>query len=42
VNLSWLPRWHVWANSVISINPKWPPDAILKIHDVKKLTSNMV
>ena len=24
-NLVWLPGWQLWANSVISWNPKWPP-----------------
>ena len=29
-NLAWLPERQVWATQIICINPRWPPDAILK------------
>ena len=31
-NLAWLPERQVWATQIICINPRWPPDAILKNH----------
>ena len=41
-NLAWLPERQVWATQIISINPRWPPDAILKNQLCNYLSQNLV
>ena len=41
-NLAWLPERQVWATQIICINPRWPPDAILKNQHCKYLSHNVV
>ena len=41
-NLAWLPERQVWATQIICINPRWPPDAILKNQLCNYLSQNVV
>ena len=41
-NLAWLPERQVWATQIICINPRWPPDAILKNKPCNFLSLNVV
>ena len=41
-NLAWLPERQVWATQIICINPRWPPDAILKNQLFNYLSQNVV
>ena len=41
-NLAWLPDRQVWATQMICINPRWPPDAILKNQLCNYLSQNAV
>ena len=41
-NLALLPERQVWATQIICINPRWPPDAILKNQLCNYLSQNVV
>ena len=41
-NLAWLPERQVWATQIICINPRWPPDAILKNQLCNYLSQNVL